>query len=80
MKTEIIQHALGWCAVLNIGLLLYWLVLLKFAHEWVYRFHSRWFELSRQTFDAIHYAGMAFYKICIFLFNLTPYLVLRFLT
>jgi len=38
--------------------------------------YKKLFRLSVETFDAIHYAGPAFYKICILLFNLVPYLVL----
>ena len=40
--------------------------------DWVKRLHSRWFQLSDSTFDAVHYGGMALYKIGIFLFNLVP--------
>lgn len=79
MSREVIQSILGWCTVLNMGVLLYWWIMLIIAHNWVYRFHTKWFQLSRETFDAIHYAAMAFYKICIFLFNLVPYVALRFL-
>jgi len=39
--------------------------------------HSKWFNLSVDKFDAIHYSGMALFKIGIFLFNLVPYLALR---
>ena len=48
-----------------------------FAHDWMYRLHSRWFRLSVETFDAIHYAGMAAYKLAILLLNLVPLLALH---
>jgi hypothetical protein len=38
----------------------------------MYRLHTRWFKLSVETFDAIHYAGMSVYKIGVILFNLAP--------
>jgi hypothetical protein len=38
----------------------------------MYRLHSRWFQVSRETFDALHYAGMTIYKVGILLFNLVP--------
>jgi hypothetical protein len=38
--------------------------------------HTRWFKLSVETFDAIHYAGMATYKLGIILLNLVPLLAL----
>jgi hypothetical protein len=43
-----------------------------FARDWVKRLHGQWFQLSDPTFDAIHYGGMAIYKVGIFLFNLVP--------
>ena len=77
MAFEIIRDVLAWCAVINIGLLLWWLLFFLLAHDWMYRFHGKWFKLSVERFDAIHYAGMAFFKICIFVFNIVPYLALR---
>ena len=41
MTTEIFREVLGWCAVINIGLLMGWLLLLLLARDWVYRMHSR---------------------------------------
>ena len=77
MTIEMIRAALAWCAVINIGLLLWWYLFFILAHDWMYRFHSKWFDIPVEKFDAIHYAGMAFLKIGIFLFNLTPYFALR---
>ena len=77
MTLEIIRDALGWCTVINFGLLLWWFLFFTFAHDRTYRMHSRWFNLSTDRFDTIHYAGIAIFKIGIFLFNLVPYLSLR---
>jgi hypothetical protein len=76
MTVEIIRDVLAWCAVINVGLLLLWLLFFMLAHDLVYRTHGKWFKLSVERFDAIHYAGMAFFKICIFLFNIVPYFAL----
>jgi hypothetical protein len=77
MTIEIIRAALGWCTLINWGLLLWWFLFLILAHDWTYRVHSKWFKLSVDQFDAIHYAGMALFKVGIILFNLVPYLTLR---
>ena len=77
MTIEIIRDALGWCSLINIGILLWWLLILTFAHDWIYRFHGKWFTLSKETFDTVHYAGIAFYKLSIILFNIVPYIALR---
>lgn len=76
MTPEFLLSFFLWCAILNYGLLLWWFLVFRFAHDWLYRFHGRWFRLSVGQFDAIHYAGMAAYKIGIFLFALIPWLVL----
>ncbi len=43
-----------------------------FAHDRMYRLHGRWFKLPVETFDALHYAGLAAYKIGTILLNLVP--------
>ena len=77
MTLEIIRSALAWCTVINWVLLLWWFLFFTLAHDWTYRFHSKWFKLSIDDFDRIHYGGMALFKIGILLFNLVPYLALR---
>jgi hypothetical protein len=77
MTVELIREVLAWCSVINIGLLLFWLLWLTLAHDLVYRIHCKWLKLSEERFDEVHYMGMAFFKICIFLFNIVPYLALR---
>ena len=62
--------------MINIGLLFWWFLLFWLAHDWVYRFHSKMFNVSVEAFDAIHYAGMALFRIGILLFNLVPYCAL----
>lgn len=76
MNIELLHDFLLWCTVINFGILLIWFLLFAYAHGWVYRLHCRWFNLKLETFDAIHYAGMAAYKLGILLFNLVPFIVL----
>ena len=71
------RDVLLWCAVINYGLLLWWFLFFALAHDWMHRHHGRWFRLTADQFDAIHYSGMAIYKIGIFLFNLVPYVALH---
>ena len=62
--------------MMNIGLPLWRVLMFSVAHDWVYGFHGRLFKISGETFDSIHYAGMAIFKLGIFVFNLVPYLAL----
>ena len=76
MTIEMIRAALGWCSIINIGLLLFWFLIILLAHDWVYNFHSKWFKLSVEKFDEIHYMGIAFFKVVVFIFNIVPYFAL----
>jgi len=71
-----IKNILLWCAGLNYVILLIWFGVFIFAHDWMYRLHGRWFKLSVETFDAIHYAGLSVYKIGILLLILVPWIAL----
>jgi hypothetical protein len=78
MSIELTRSFLLWCTVTNYGVLMVWFLLFAFARDWIQRLHGRWFRLSSEQFDAVHYAGMAIYKIGILLFNLVPFVILCF--
>ncbi len=65
------------CFFLSVGILLFWFVFYLLAGNWAYSIHSKWFELSRHDFDLMCYYGMAFVKLCAFLFFLFPYLAIK---
>jgi hypothetical protein len=76
MAIDHFQPFLIWCAGINYAILLVWFGVFTLAHDWLYRMHSRWFKLSVETFDALNYAGVAFYKIGIMLFVMVPLIAL----
>ena len=41
MTLELIRNVLGWCAVINLGLLLWWFLFVALAHDWTYQVHSK---------------------------------------
>jgi hypothetical protein len=67
MSIQSVRRALLWCAVINYGILVVWFLFFMLAHDWMHVFHSRWFHISVEQFDVLHYAGMAIYKIGILL-------------
>jgi hypothetical protein len=76
MSIAMARDVLLWCAVINYGVLFLWFLVFVLAHDWMYRWHGRWFHLSVDQFDVLHYTGMALFKIGILLFNLVPYIAL----
>jgi hypothetical protein len=77
MSLERVRKVLLWCTVINYGVLLVWWLCFLFAHDVMYNLHGLWFHLSREQFDALHYVGIALYKLGILLLNLVPYMALR---
>ena len=76
MSIEVARNFLLWATVIDYGILMTWFLFFVLAHDWVQGIHGRWFRLSRDQFDALHYAGMSIFKIGIILFNLVSFLTL----
>ena len=65
-----------WCTILNFALLLLSSLMCICAGNWAYQIHSKWFSISRETFNVAIYSFLGLYKICIFVFSLVPYVAL----
>lgn len=76
MNLELLQSVLGWCVVMNLILLSIWFLILTLAGDFIYKLHTRWYPMSRETFSAIHYTGMLVSKMLVFTFNVVPYIAL----
>jgi Family of unknown function (DUF6868) len=77
MTIEILTRFLAWCLVINYGILILWFLVFVLARDWIYGLHRKWYPISPEQFNAINYAGIAFYKILVFVFVLVPYIALR---
>jgi hypothetical protein len=80
MNMGTLREVLLWSLVINYAVLLIWFAAFTLAHDRLYRLHNRWFAVSRETFDALHYGGMAVYKIGVLLLNLAPLVALWLVT
>jgi hypothetical protein len=76
MTINELKQFLIWSTVINYGVLFLWFGVFVYAHEWLYQTHTRWFKLSRDSFDALHYGGVAVYKIGVLLLNVVPLIAL----
>ena len=47
------------------------------ASDVIYSLHGGMFDLSPHDLCVIHYCGMAFVKLCVFLFFLFPWIAIR---
>ena len=76
MTIDDFKTFLFWTTVINYGVLLIWFGMFVYAHDWIYRTHTRWFTLTAEKFDVLHYVGMSIYKVGILLLNLAPLVAL----
>ena len=77
MNIETVKRFFLWCTVINYGLLLLWSAVFLLAHDWHYGLTTFWFRsVSTEQYDRVMFAGIAFYKILVILFNLVPFLAL----
>ena len=65
-----------WCTILNVGLLALSFLMCALAGNWVYRMHSKWFSIPRETFNTAMYSFIGLFKIFILVFNVIPYVAL----
>ena len=76
MDVDFVIRLLLWSLLVNYVVLFIWFGVFISAHGWLRRLHGRWFTMSDNTFDAVHYGGMAVYKVGVLLFNLAPLVAL----
>ena len=74
---EAMREFLGWCSVVNIGLLVCSVIILLSLHGPVSRIHAKMFSLDEGDVSRAYFQYLAQYKIAIIVFNVVPYLALR---
>ncbi|MGI9559051.1 MAG: DUF6868 family protein [Thermodesulfobacteriota bacterium] len=77
MTLEEFRAVLGWCALINYGLIILWLLFFKMAHGWMHKLHGKFFNMTPENVDSSHFKLMGIFEILVLIFNLVPYLVLR---
>ena len=68
---------LGWCMVINFGVLLIWALAMMLAPNLTYRTQRLVTSISQEDFERIIYQMMGCYKLGILLFNFAPYIAIR---
>ncbi len=76
MDIQTLTSFFMWCTIINGALMVFWVTTCSFAPDLVYRTQSKWFPITRETFDVTIYAFLGVFKIVFTVFNLVPYLAL----
>lgn len=76
MDIQTLTKFFMWCTILNGALMVIWSVFCIFAADFVYRVHSKWFAMPRETFNVVIYAFLGFFKVIFMVFSVIPYVAL----
>ena len=79
MDFQMLTEFFMWCTILNCGLMILSFILVISMMDFIYKKHTHWFPMSRETFNVVMYSYLGIYKIGIILFNLVPWLALLIL-
>ena len=74
---EVVREFLGWCSVINIGLLFISTIMLIVMRGWIVNFHAKIMGVSEAELPRIYVEFLGSYKTFIIVFNLVPYIALR---
>ena len=76
MNLEILTQIFQWSTILGVVIYAFSVFMTIIARDFMYGFHKRWFELSRETFSVAIYSYLGIFKVLLILFLLVPYLAL----
>ncbi len=68
---------LGWCTVLNIGMLSLTIFLVTVLKEPLIKAHVRLFGVNRENLQLSYFQYLGHIKVAIFMLNLMPYIALK---
>ncbi len=74
---EAMREFLGWCSVINIGLLIFSAIFVVSLRGPISRIHAKMFNLDESDLSRAYFQYLAQYKIAIIVFNIVPYFALR---
>ena len=79
LSMEQLTAFFGWCSVINMGLLIFSTVMLIVFKDPISSIHSRLMGIEKEKLPSLYMHYLAYYKIAIIMFNITPYIGLKML-
>ena len=76
MDVQILTEFFMWCTIINAVLLIWSFVICALAGDLVYRIHTHWYSMPRETFTVVIYSLLGCFKVLFIVFNVVPWMVL----
>jgi len=77
MSVETLAAVLGWCTIVNFGILALSSVMLMCIRKPIQAIHTKMTNLPTEQLDQVYFQYLAQFKLLWIVFNLTPYLAIR---
>ena len=76
MNINALQRVFMWCTIINGAWFVFAAMICVFAGDWVFRRQSKWFPITRDTFNGVIDSFFALFKRVFIVFNVVPYVAL----
>lgn len=73
----VFREFFGWCLVVNVAFLAVSTFGMVVGREQITGIHARMFGVDDKALPAVYFRYLAYFKIAVIVFNLTPYVVLH---
>ncbi len=80
MSIEELTSFLGWCSVINMGVLVFSTIMLALMKDVAINMHSKIFSLNPQILPPIYFRYLGNLKLLVIVFNLAPYIALKIIS
>ena len=80
MTIESLTTFLGWCSIINIGLLLFSTLMMIVVRDFAIKLHSSLFGVNPEELPIIYFQYLGNYKVAIIILNIVPYIALKVMT
>ena len=77
MTIDTLTTFLGWCSVINIGLLLISTIMMIVVRDFAIKLHSSLFGVNPEELPIIYLQYLGNYKVAIIILNIVPYIALK---
>ncbi len=77
MDVSKLRTFLGWCCVLNFGLILISSLFLLAGPDWLNEMLAKFLSIPSEGFSGLWFTAIGLYKVLVLVFNLIPYIALR---
>lgn len=76
MDIQTLTRFFMWCTIINGALLIFSVMISIAIPDLVYRTQSKFFTISRETFNVVLYSFLGMFKIFFLVFSVVPYAAL----